>query len=96
MYGMIFSLKNFVTKISPYDLKQGFLCYRTNKYALHFMETPTGVKFVLNTDVNALKVRELLQQLYSNVNFNFIPFTFLEISKSYLFLFIDFLISDLC
>lgn len=74
MYGMLFSLKNFVMKISPFDLKQGFLCYRTNKYALHYMETPTGVKFVLNTDVNALKVRELLQQLYSNVNLHIVWF----------------------
>ncbi|KAK7603475.1 hypothetical protein V9T40_003474 [Parthenolecanium corni] len=36
------------------------------------METPTGVKFVLNTDVNALKVRELLQQLYSNIYVNYV------------------------
>ena len=54
-------------KISPYDLKQGFLCYKTNKYALHYMETPTGLKFVLNTDVNAQRVPDILQQLYSNV-----------------------------
>lgn len=55
-------------KISPHDLKQGFLCFKTNKYALHYMETPTGLKFVLNTDVNAQKVPEILQQLYSNVS----------------------------
>lgn len=68
MSGMLFSIKTFVTKLSPYDIKQGFLCYKTDKYALHYLETPTGLKFVLNTDVNAQKVREILQQLYSNVS----------------------------
>lgn len=67
MYGLLFSLKSFVNKISPLDSKKGFLCYRTNKYALHYLETPTGLKFVLNTDVNAQNVRELLMQMYSQV-----------------------------
>lgn len=67
MYGMIFSLKSFVNKISPLDTKEGFLYYKTSKYTLHFLETPSGLKFILNTDTGAQGVRELLQQIYNQV-----------------------------
>lgn len=67
MYGMLFSLKSFVNKISPIDSKEGFLHYKTSKYTLHYYETPSGLKFILNTDVNAQGVRTLLQQIYSDI-----------------------------
>ncbi|EDV44110.1 uncharacterized protein Dana_GF18826 [Drosophila ananassae] len=66
-YGMLFSIKSFVSKISPYDPKEGFLYYKTNRYALHYLETPSGLKFVLNTDTAAINVKELLQQMYAKV-----------------------------
>ncbi|XP_073820481.1 blocked early in transport 5 [Musca autumnalis] len=66
-YGMLSSIKSFVNKLSPHDPREGFLYYKTNKYALHYLETPSGLKFVLNTDTNATNVKELLQQIYSKI-----------------------------
>ncbi|XP_037950668.1 trafficking protein particle complex subunit 1 [Teleopsis dalmanni] len=66
-YGMLYSIKSFVAKISPHDPREGFLYYKTNRYALHYLETPSGLKFVLNTDTAALNVKELLQLMYAKV-----------------------------
>lgn len=72
MYGMLYSIRNFVNKMSPVDVREGFQCYRTSKYVLNYFETPSGVKFVMNTDLHSQGVRELLQQINSQVSCIFV------------------------
>ncbi|MCL4135083.1 UNVERIFIED_CONTAM: hypothetical protein GTU68_021713 [Idotea baltica] len=67
MYGMIYSLKSFISKVSPIDLKEGYFSYATNKYLLNFYETPTKLKIVLTTDLSATGIRELIQQIFNQV-----------------------------
>jgi len=43
--------------------------FQTSHYKMNLYETPTGLKFILNTDKNAPAVQELLRQLYSDVLF---------------------------
>ncbi|XP_029932360.1 trafficking protein particle complex subunit 1 [Myripristis murdjan] len=67
MYGMLFSIRSFVSKMSPLDMKDGFLSFQTSRYRLHYYETPTGLKFVLNTDLSVGSARDTLQHIYSNL-----------------------------
>lgn len=93
MYGMLFSIRSFVSKMSPLDSyplgymvslsvllfalplcslaifrKEGFQSFQTSRYRLHYFETPSGLKFVMNTDLSVSNGRDALQHIYSNVS----------------------------
>ncbi|KAF6300042.1 trafficking protein particle complex 1 [Rhinolophus ferrumequinum] len=55
MYGMLFSIRSFVSKMSPLDIR----------YKLHYYETPTGIKVVMNTDLGVGPIRDVLHHIYS-------------------------------
>ena len=67
MYGMIFSIKSLVSRLSTKSSKEGFVGYSTNKYKLHFFETATGLKFIMNTDTSVGDIRDVLWDIYSKV-----------------------------
>ncbi|XP_064357240.1 trafficking protein particle complex subunit 1 [Dromaius novaehollandiae] len=67
MFGMLFSLRSFVAKMSPTDMRDGFLCFHTSKYRLHYYETATGLRLALSTDLGVASAREALHHIYSNL-----------------------------
>ncbi|KAI8818120.1 Sybindin-like protein [Fimicolochytrium jonesii] len=69
VYGVVFSLKNLVNRLSAKAGSEGFLSYRTSTYKLHYFETPTGLKFVLNTDptLDSAAMKETLRTIYAQI-----------------------------
>jgi len=67
VYGMLFSLRSFLDKISPLDLKDNSFSYRTTKYKMNYWESPSGVKFVMNTDLSSTNVKDLLRTIYQQI-----------------------------
>ncbi|OQV14487.1 putative Trafficking protein particle complex subunit 1 [Hypsibius exemplaris] len=64
MYGLIASIKSFVARLSPMELKEGFQSFGTDKYRLHFYESPTSIKFLMTSDLAAVSLKDLLMQIY--------------------------------
>ncbi|KAM6307806.1 trafficking protein particle complex subunit 1 isoform 2-T2 [Podargus strigoides] len=67
MFGMLFSLRSFVAKMSPTDMREGFLSFHTSRYRLHYLETPSGLRLALSTDPGVPSAREALRHIYSNL-----------------------------
>ena len=44
--------------------KDAFGSYRTSTYKLNYLEVPTGLKIVLNTDLNIGKIDDVLHGIY--------------------------------
>mmetsp|Transcript_31329 Transcript_31329/g.82107 ORF Transcript_31329/g.82107 Transcript_31329/m.82107 type:complete len:141 (-) Transcript_31329:132-554(-) len=64
MFGMLYSLKDFVKRISPTVPYDGFRHYITGSYKLNCVETMTGLKLVLTTDVNVGDIQTDLRGIH--------------------------------
>ena len=66
MFGFLFSLKQLVGKMSP-KRGGGFYACSTSAYKLHYLETASGFRFVLTTDLATSDMREVLRHIYSQI-----------------------------
>ncbi|KAJ1860291.1 TRAPP complex subunit bet5 [Coemansia sp. RSA 2703] len=72
VYGAVFSTRNIISKLNAQDTSLGgnpggFMSFATNTYRLHYYEAPTGVKFVINTDVATTNMQPALEMIYRNI-----------------------------
>ncbi|GMT34966.1 hypothetical protein PFISCL1PPCAC_26263, partial [Pristionchus fissidentatus] len=64
MFGMLISLRSFAERLSTKDGQQLVRSYKTSAYKMNYMESPTGLKMVVNTDPNAASVPDLVRGIY--------------------------------
>ncbi|VDL67013.1 unnamed protein product, partial [Nippostrongylus brasiliensis] len=64
MFGMLVSLRSFAERLSSKDGHQLVRYFKTSSYRMNYMETPTGLKMVMNTDPSAVGIPELIRSIY--------------------------------
>ncbi|KAG5368409.1 Trafficking protein particle complex subunit 1 [Yarrowia sp. C11] len=67
IFGAVFSLRNMATKWAGENGSDSFVSFKTNKYKLHYFETPTNLKMVLLTDPSRPSLRDSLHDIYVNL-----------------------------
>jgi len=67
LYGLLFEMKRFVSKMTPSGEPPEYFSYTTNKYKLHCYETPSGKKFILLTDPKVGALKEPLRKIYCDI-----------------------------
>eukprot|EP00457_Paulinella_chromatophora_P023348 gb/GEZN01026726.1/.p1 GENE.gb/GEZN01026726.1/~~gb/GEZN01026726.1/.p1 ORF type:complete len:144 (+),score=10.96 gb/GEZN01026726.1/:77-508(+) len=68
LFGLMYSVKDFVNKMSPRSLdateNAGWYSYTTSDYKLHYFETLSGLRFALTTDPNQSSLQQTLRSIY--------------------------------
>lgn len=63
MYGMLYSLKRWGERTNPESDVFVLRTYATSAYRLHYLETATGLRFVVLSDLKVLTLTDELEQL---------------------------------
>ena len=72
LFGLLYSLRSFTQKLDPKQTDSTFKSIRTETYKLHYLETPTGLRFAFVTDPGAPDLRECLRHIYANIFVEFV------------------------
>ncbi|KAJ0399797.1 hypothetical protein P43SY_002942 [Pythium insidiosum] len=85
LFGLIFSLKEFVFKVTPSSTQvgdhhdptpspasEGLQRFQTNSYTCHHYETPSGLRFILMTDNHAGDLSSVLRHIYSQLYLDYV------------------------
>lgn len=80
MFGLFWTLSNFTATLDPKNpnpmplgaprkIGEGckFHSFTTNTYKMHFLESPSGIKVILNTSPDAGDLREVLGYVYDEI-----------------------------
>uniref|UniRef100_A0A383VJ06 Trafficking protein particle complex subunit n=1 Tax=Tetradesmus obliquus TaxID=3088 RepID=A0A383VJ06_TETOB len=80
MFGLFWTLSNFAATLDPKELskpplgtprKIGQGCkwhaFTSNTYKLHFLESPSGIKVVLNTSPDVGDLRDVMSYIYDEI-----------------------------
>ncbi len=67
LFGLLFSMRRSVARMSPCGKPSQLSCYTTNSYKMHFYQSPTGYMFALFTTVTKGSLRDKLKQYFNQV-----------------------------
>ncbi|KAK8817635.1 hypothetical protein WA538_004354, partial [Blastocystis sp. DL] len=64
--GFLLSMNAIIEKISPdKENENGLRSFRTKTYTFHYLETATGLRIVVTTDVDVVDIQTQLWKIYS-------------------------------
>lgn len=79
LFGTLYSLKNMASKLGDSDMNNLLKSFSTANFRAHYMESATGLKFVIISDNSVDNLQNVLWELYSNYYVKNIAFNSLSV-----------------